>query len=117
MIDRLIVWCLRERLLVLGVVALTTLAALHALFTTPVDAIPDLGENQVLVSVDWSGRGPQEVETQLTRPLSTGLQGINGVTSVRASSMFGFSLVTVIFDDDTSHAAARQRVQERLNAL
>ena len=117
MINRLIAWCLRERLLVLGLVIVAIIGGLHAMLTAPVDAIPDLGENQVIVSTDWPGRAPPEVESQITRPLSVGLQGINGVISVRASSMFGFSLLTVIFDDDTTHVAARRRVQERLNAL
>ena len=84
---------------------------------TPVDAIPDLSENQVIVFADWSGRSPQEVEDQVTYPLSTNLQGLAGVKEVRASSMFGFSLLTVIFEDKIDNYFARTRVLERLSFL
>ncbi|MEI6179022.1 MAG: efflux RND transporter permease subunit, partial [Verrucomicrobiota bacterium] len=84
---------------------------------TPVDAIPDLSENQVLVYADWTGRSPQEVEDQVTYPLTTGLQGLAGVKEVRATSMFGFSLATLIFDDKIDTYFARARVLERLNFL
>jgi copper/silver efflux system protein len=80
---------------------------------TPVDAIPDLSENQVIVFADWSGRSPQEVEDQVTYPLSTNLQGLTGVKEVRAASMFGFSLLTVVFDDSLDNYFARTRVLER----
>ena len=83
----------------------------------PVDAIPDLSENQVIVFADWEGRSPREVEDQVTYPLSVNLQGLAGVRSVRASSMFGFSLLTVIFDDKVDNYFARTRVLERLNYL
>ena len=79
------------------------------------DAIPDLSENQVIVFADWAGRSPQEVEDQVTYPLSVNLQGLAGVKSVRAISMFGFSLITVIFHDDIDNYFARTRVLERLN--
>jgi Cu(I)/Ag(I) efflux system membrane protein CusA/SilA len=82
-----------------------------------VDAIPDLSENQVLVYADWSGRSPEEVEDQVTYPLSTGLQGLAGVKEVRATSMFGFSLITVIFEERIDTYFARARVLERLNFL
>ena len=89
----------------------------RAVYLTPVDAIPDLTENQVLVYADWMGRSPQEVEDQVTFPLSTGLQGLAGVKEVRATSMFGFSLVTIIFEDKVDTYFARARVLERLNFL
>ena len=89
----------------------------RALTHTPVDAIPDLSENQVVVFADWPGRSPQEVEDQVTYPLSVNLQGLAGVRSVRANSMFGFSLVTIIFDDKIDNYFARSRVLERLNYL
>jgi len=117
MIHRLIEWSLRNRFLVLcGVLALIGFG-LKALFSTPVDAIPDLTENQVLIYADWSGRSPQEVEDQVTYPLSTGLRGLAGVKDIRATSMFGFSLVSVIFDDKTDPYFARSRVLERMNFL
>src|SRR5690606_5817865 len=84
---------------------------------TPVDAIPDLSENQVIVFADWPGRSPQEVEDQITYPLSVNLQGLAGVKTVRANSMFGFSLLTVIFEDKIDNYFARTRVLERLNYL
>ena len=88
-----------------------------ALRQTPVDAIPDLSENQVIVYADWPGRSPQEVEDQITYPLSVNLQGLAGVRSVRATSMFGFSILTVIFEDKIDNYFARTRVLERLNSL
>ena len=89
----------------------------HALFRTPVDAIPDLSENQVIVFADWPGRSPQEVEDQVTYPLSVNLQGLAGVKTVRAISMFGFTFITVIFEDRVDNYFARTRVLERLNYL
>ena len=117
MIERLIEWSLRNRFLVFcGTLLLIALGG-RAVLSTPVDAIPDLTENQVLVYADWMGRSPQEVEDQVTYPLSTGLQGLAGVKDVRAVSMFGFSLLTIIFEDDVDTYFARTRVLERLNFL
>ena len=87
------------------------------LYHTPVDAIPDLSENQVIVFADWPGRSPQEVEDQVTYPLSVNLQGLAGVKTVRASSMFGFTFITVIFEENIDNYFARTRVLERLNYL
>ncbi len=117
MINRLINWSLQNRFLVLsGFIVLCAWGAL-ALRQTPVDAIPDLSENQVIVYADWPGRSPQEVEDQITYPLSVNLQGLAGVRSVRATSMFGFSILTVIFEDKIDNYFARTRVLERLNSL
>src|SRR6185436_9189757 len=90
------------------------LAGLRALLTMPVDAIPDLSENQVIVFTDWMGRSPQEIEDQVTYPLSSRLQGLAGVKVLRSSSEFNFSMITIIFTDSTDYYFARQRVQERL---
>ena len=117
MIARLIEWSLRNRLVVACLTILLVGFGIRAVLTTPVDAIPDLSENQVIVFADWTGRSPQEVEAQVTYPLSVNLQGLAGVKSVRATSMFGFSLVTIIFEDEIASAVARQRVLERLNYL
>ena len=117
MINRLIEWSLKNRFLVVCAALLLTALGIRAIYHTPVDAIPDLTENQVLVYADWMGRSPQEVEDQVTFPLSTGLQGLAGVKEVRATSMFGFSLVTVIFKDEIDTYFARSRVLERLNFL
>lgn len=117
MINRVIEWSLRNRFLVICGALLLTGLGIHALDQTPVDAIPDLSENQVIVYADWMGRSPQEVEDQVTYPLSVNLQGLAGVKAVRAASMFGFSLITVVFNDQVDNYFARSRVLERLNYL
>jgi len=116
-IARLIEWSLRNRFLVLCATLMVVALGVRALHRTPVDAIPDLTENQVLVYADWMGRSPQEVEDQVTFPLTSGLQGLADVKDVRATSMFGFSLVTIIFADGVDTYFARTRVLERLNFL
>ena len=117
MINPVIEWSLRNRFIV-AVAALFLVGwGVRAVFRTPVDAIPDLSENQVIVFADWPGRSPQEVEDQITYPLSVNLQGLAGVRTVRANSMFGFSLITVIFEDRIDNYFARSRVLERLNYL
>ena len=100
-------WSLRNRFLVACGMLLIVAWGIWAVRHTPVDAIPDLSENQVIVFADWPGRSPQEVEDQVTYPLSVNLQGLAGVKEVRASSMFGFALLTVIFDDNIDNYFAR----------
>ncbi len=117
MIARIIHWSLHNRFLVTAAFIAMCAWGVVALRTVPIDAIPDLSENQVIVYTDWSGRSPQEVEDQVTYPLTTSLQGLAGVKTVRATSMFGFSFVTVIFHDDVDNYFARTRVLERLNSL
>jgi Cu(I)/Ag(I) efflux system membrane protein CusA/SilA len=117
MISALIKWSLENRFLVLCATLLLFGWGIFAVRRVPVDAIPDLSENQVIVFADWEGRSPQEVEDQVTYPLSVNLQGLAGVRTVRATSMFGFSLITVIFDDKLDNYFARTRVLERLNYL
>ncbi|MDX2082152.1 MAG: CusA/CzcA family heavy metal efflux RND transporter [Terrimicrobiaceae bacterium] len=113
----LIDWALRNRFLIACGTLILISTGIWAVRNTPVDAIPDLSENQVIVFADWTGRSPQEVEDQVTYPLSTNLQGLAGVREVRALSMFGFSLLTVIFHDDVDNYFARTRVLERLGFL
>jgi copper/silver efflux system protein len=117
MINRLIRWSLENRFLVLCATLLLFGWGLFAVRRVPIDAIPDLSENQVIVFADWEGRSPQEVEDQVTYPLSVNLQGLAGVRTVRATSMFGFSLITIIFEDKLDNYFARTRVLERLNYL
>src|SRR5881275_2668993 len=117
MIHRLIEFSMRNRGLVIAIYLGLAAWGYWALLRTPIDAIPDLSENQVIVFADWAGRSPQEVEDQVTYPLSVNLQGLAGVKTVRASSMFGFSLITVIFEDKIDNYFARTRVLERLNLL
>ncbi|MCF7847115.1 MAG: CusA/CzcA family heavy metal efflux RND transporter [Candidatus Gracilibacteria bacterium] len=85
-----------------------------ALRQTPVDAIPDLSENQVIVMTSWPGQSPQNIENQITYPITVGMQGLPDVRAVRSSSMLGVSMVTVIFKDSTDLYFARDRVAERL---
>src|SRR5215467_4551141 len=88
MINRLIELSLKNRFLVLLVYALVAGWGYWALLRTPIDAIPDLSDNQVIVFTDWTGRSPQEVEDQITYPLTVSLQGLPGVRVVRSSSAF-----------------------------
>src|ERR1043166_840792 len=96
MINRIIEFSMRNRWLVLAVYAAVAVWGYWAMLHTPIDAIPDLSENQVIVFSDWTGRSPQEVEDQVTYPLVTNLQGLAGVGVVRASSAFAFSMINVI---------------------
>jgi copper/silver efflux system protein len=117
MISAIIHWSLHNRFIVIAAFLALCAWGVVALKRVPIDAIPDLSENQVIVYTDWAGRSPQEVEDQVTYPLSVSLQGLAGVKTVRASSMFGFSFITVIFDDKIENYFARTRVLERLNSL
>jgi Cu(I)/Ag(I) efflux system membrane protein CusA/SilA len=117
MISAVIRWSLHNRFLVIASFFALCAWGVVALKRVPIDAIPDLSENQVIVYADWPGRSPQEVEDQITYPLSVSLQGLAGVKTVRATSMFGFSFLTVIFDDKIENYFARTRVLERLNSL
>ncbi len=83
----------------------------------PVDAIPDIGENQQIVFTEWMGRSPQDVEDQITYPLTTSLLGLPGVKSVRSSSAFGFSSIYIIFNEDIEFYWSRSRVLEKLNSF
>src|SRR6195256_95001 len=115
MIHRLIEMSLRNRGLIIVFYLGLALWGYWALVHTPIDAIPDLSENQVIVFTDWMGRSPQEIEDQVTYPLSVSLQGLAGVKVVRSSSEFNFSMITIIFTDETDYYFARQRVQEKLS--
>jgi Cu(I)/Ag(I) efflux system membrane protein CusA/SilA len=114
MVESVIEWSIRNRYLVILASIALGVAGVRALMTMPVDAIPDLSENQVIVFTDWMGRSPQEIEDQVTYPLSVNLQGLAGVKVVRSTSEFNFSMITIIFTDETDYYFARQRVQEKL---
>src|SRR5712692_6183107 len=114
MIEKLIEYSVRNRFLVMIVAAALTVWAVYAVAETPVDAVPDLSENQVIVFTDWMGRSPKEIEDQITYPLSLKLQGLAGVKAVRSSSEFNFSMITIIFEDSVDFYFARQRVLEKL---
>src|SRR5690606_9114586 len=83
----------------------------------PVDAIPDIGENQQIIFTQWPGRSPQDVEDQITYPLTSSLLGTPGVRSVRSTSMFGFSSINIIFEEDVEYYWSRTRILEKINAL
>ncbi len=114
MIDRIIEGSIRNRFVVLVVAAALAVFGVYAMLDTPVDAVPDLGENQVIVFTDWPGRSPKEIEDQVSYTLSRKFQGLAGIKAVRSSSEFNFSMITLIFDDHTDFYFARQRVTERL---
>lgn len=128
MIDRLIKFCMEQKLIVFLIATslimwglmVSPFAILPETFPRdpiPVDAIPDLGENQQIVFTDWPGRSPQDVEDQVTYPLTTALLGLPSVKDVRSNSMFGFSSIYVIFDEDVNFYWSRSRILEKLNSL
>lgn len=83
----------------------------------PVDAIPDIGENQQIVATEWMGRSPKDIQDQITYPLTTSLLGIPGVKTIRSTSMFGMSFIYIIFDDNVEFYWSRSRILEKLNSL
>jgi Cu(I)/Ag(I) efflux system membrane protein CusA/SilA len=128
LVGRLIGFCLKNRL----IVTLFTMAVIFAgvltapfewnlggiqRYPVPVDAIPDIGENQQIVFTQWMGRSPQDVEDQIGYPLTVQLLGIPGIKTVRSYSMFGFSSIYIIFKDDVDFYWSRTRVLEKLNSL
>lgn len=115
MVENLIAFSLRNRLLVLLVAAGIFGWGLYEVQHNPVDAIPDLSENQVIVFTEWMGRSPQVIEDQITYPLVANLQGIPKLKNIRGASMFGMSFVYLIFEDNADIYWARTRVAERLN--
>ncbi len=107
---------IRNPFLVVLLAAAVALWGVFSLRAVPVDAIPDIGEKQVIVFADWEGRSPQDVEDQITYPLTAALEGTPRVKTIRGMSGFGFSMVFVIFEDDADYYWARSRVLERLSA-
>ena len=115
MINRIIEICMKNRLLVLVIFVFVTMAGWWALNQTPIDAMPDIGENQVIVFADWPGRSPRDIEDQVIYPLSITMLGIPDVKDVRSTSMFSFGYINIIFEDDVDFYWARTRVLERMN--
>ncbi len=115
MISKIISWSLKNRYIVLLLAAGLFVWGFLNIKKNPIDAIPDLSENQVIVFSEWMGRSPQIMEDQVTYPLVSNLQGIPKVKNIRGTSMFGMSFVYVIFEDDVDVYWARTRVLERLN--
>ncbi len=117
MTSALLSFCLRERLVVLIGCAAVVACGWYSMQEVPIDAIPDVGENQVIVLTEWTGRSPKDIEDQITYPLSVALQAVPGAESVRGKSMFGFSFVQVTFADDADFYWARSRVAEQLTTV
>ncbi len=115
MVQKLIELALRNRFIVLLVAGCLFAWGIYSIQKNPIDAIPDLSENQVIVFTEWMGRSPQVIEDQVTYPLVSNLQGIPKIKNIRGSSMFGMSFVYVIFEDNVDIYWARTRVLERLN--
>jgi Cu(I)/Ag(I) efflux system membrane protein CusA/SilA len=117
MINRLIELSLRNRFIVIALFVALAGWGWWAVKATPIDAIPDLSDNQVIVFTDWPGHGPQEVEDQITYPMTVSLQGLAGVRVVRSQSAFGFSMIYAVFEDDVDLYFARARVLERMSLV
>lgn len=117
MVHKIIEWSMRNRFIVLVLSAGLFIWGVFSIQKNPIDAIPDLSENQVIVFTEWMGRSPQLIEDQVTYPLVTNLQGIPKIKYVRGSSMFGMSFIYVIFEDDVDVYWARERVLERISTI
>lgn len=116
MVERLISFSLQNRFVVLVLAGVLFIWGIYSVGKNPIDAIPDVSENQVIVFTEWAGRSPQVIEDQITYPLVSNLQGIPKVRNIRGTSMFGMSFVYIIFDDNAEIYWARTRVLERLSA-
>jgi Cu(I)/Ag(I) efflux system membrane protein CusA/SilA len=117
MISKFVEFCIRERFVVLALSVVLVGFGWYATQMVPLDAIPNVGENQVIVLTEWTGRSPKDMEDQITYPLSVALQAVPGAKSVRGKSMFGFSFVQVTFDDGVDFYWARSRVAEQLSTV
>src|SRR3970040_2357346 len=117
MIANLIRWSLANRFLVLIITALTVATGIYAVARTPLDAIPDLSDVQVIIKTSYPGQAPQVVEDQVTYPLATAMLSVPGATTVRGYSMFGDSFVYILFKDGTDIYWARSRVLEYLSQV
>src|SRR5438045_7600530 len=117
MVNWIVDLSLKHRPVVVGLAVALAVWGWWAATATPIDAIPDLSDNQVIVFTDWPGHSPQEVEDQVTYPLTVNLQGLAGVRVVRSQSAFGFSMIYVIFEDNVDLYFARARVLERMSLI
>jgi Cu(I)/Ag(I) efflux system membrane protein CusA/SilA len=115
MINKIIEYSLRNKFLIIALFILMVGWGYWALDRTPIDAIPDIGENQQIVFVDWPGRSPKDIEDQVIYPLSVNLMGIPGMKVIRSNSMFSFGMVNVIFKEGVDFYWSRTRILERLN--
>ena len=116
MVESLISFSLKNKYVVLVIAGMLFIWGVYSVEKNPIDAIPDVSENQVIVFSEWSGRSPQVIEDQITYPLASNLQGIPQVKNIRGASMFGMSFIYIIFEDDADIYWARTRVLERLSS-
>ncbi|HIE30120.1 TPA: efflux RND transporter permease subunit, partial [Candidatus Poribacteria bacterium] len=117
MLERLIEFFVNNKFMVLLFTAIVAAWGIYSLIHTPIDAIPDLSDVQVIIISEWMGQSPQEVEDQVTFPLTSAMLSVPKVTTVRGYSYFGFSLVYIIFEDGTDIYWARSRVLEYMNQV
>ncbi|MCZ6819094.1 MAG: efflux RND transporter permease subunit, partial [Calditrichaeota bacterium] len=115
MLERIIEWSVNNRFMVILATAFAILLGIIAMLRTPIDAIPDLSDVQVIIFTEYPGQAPQVVEDQVTYPLTTSMLAVPYATVVRGYSFFGFSMVYIIFEDGTDLYWARSRVLEYLN--
>jgi copper/silver efflux system protein len=115
MIEKIIEFSAKNRFAIALIYIVVIAWGIYSVINTPVDAIPDLSENQIIVYTEWMGRSPEIIENQITYPLTSNLQGLPKVKAVRSQSMFGMSFIYIIFEDNADVYWARDRVQERLN--
>jgi Cu(I)/Ag(I) efflux system membrane protein CusA/SilA len=117
MINKVIEYSLRNKFVVLALFLLIIGWGYWALNNTPIDAIPDIGENQQIVFIDWPGRSPKDIEDQVIYPLTVNLMGIPGTKAIRSNSMFSFGMVNIIFEEGVDFYWSRTRILERLNLV
>jgi copper/silver efflux system protein len=117
MINKLIKFSLENRFPTIILFVSLTILGVILLYETPVDALPDLSENQVVIMTEWMGQSPKNVEDQVTYPLTVSMQGLAGVKNIRSMSQLGLSMVTVIFEDNADLYFSRNRVLERLSTI
>jgi Cu(I)/Ag(I) efflux system membrane protein CusA/SilA len=117
MISRIIEWSIDNRFMVLMLTVIVTGMGIYSIKNTPLDAIPDLSDVQVIIKTSFPGQAPQVVEDQVTYPLTTAMLSVPGATNVRGYSFFGDSYVYVIFEDGTDLYWARSRVLEYLSQV
>lgn len=117
MIEKIIDFSVKNRFIILILYLGIVGYGIYSMLNTPVDAIPDLSENQVIIWTEWMGRSPETIEDQITYPLTTNLQGMPKVKAVRSQSMFGMSFIYVIFEDNADVYWARSRVLEKLSQV
>ena len=115
MIEKIVSWSINNRFFLWIGIFLIVIGGIYSIRKTPIDALPDLSENQVILFTEYMGRNPKIIEDQITYPLVSNLQGIPKIKSIRAASMFGMSFIFVVFKDDVDVYWARTRVLERLN--